>query len=332
MAQDLQTTMGNVGNAITSFSNAANTASNLISNISNADSLGSAIRGINIPAAGEAIGDIMSSIASFSDSNSDDWRVRLSLPKWSSFRTSPVLSPLNAAGGLIFPYTPIVQLDHSAKYNPVSPTHSNYSFHAYQNSDPGKIIINAPMPVEDSTQALYWIAAVHYLRSMTKMFSGADAKAGNPPPIVYLNGYGNYVLKNIPVVVTGFTTTLPNDCDYIGCNVSGSMAGEIAGIADSFGGLSSTIGGLATANGQTIAGLSGITSSITNMAGGVSQVAGVFGSLGLGGTTSGGVAHVPTNSQFTVTLQPVYSRDSVRKFSLDRFVTGGYLNGAYGFI
>jgi len=41
---------------------------------------------------------------------------------------------------------------------------------------------------------------------------------------------------------------------------------------------------------------------------------------------------VPTKSSFGITLQPVYSRDSIRKFSLDMFVTGGYLNSGVGYI
>jgi hypothetical protein len=181
------------------------------------------------------------------------------------------------------------------------------------------------MFVEDSTQGLYWIAAVHYLRSLTKMFAGSDPKAGNPPPIVFLNGYGNYVFKNIPVVITNFTVQLDAGADYIGCDVVGSAAGELEGIADSVGGLADTLGG---AIGGSFA---GVTSTISSIAGGVGQVAGLLGTFGVGGTTSGGVTHVPTKSSFSVTLQPIYSRNSARNFSLDRFVQGGYLSSSFGY-
>jgi hypothetical protein len=185
------------------------------------------------------------------------------------------------------------------------------------------------MNVEDSTQALYWIAAVHYLRSLTKMFAGTDPKAGNPPPVIFLNGYGNYIFKNVPVVVTSFSTSLDADCDYIGCNVVGSMAGAIEGVSGGIGGLADSIG---SALGGSVSGLGSITNGISTIAGGVGQIAGLAGSLGLGGTTSGGVTHVPTKSSFSVTLQPVYSRNSARNFSLDRFVQGGYLNNSFGYI
>lgn len=157
------------------------------------------------------------------------------------------------------------------------------------------------------------------------MFAGSDPKAGNPPPVIFLNGYGNYVFKNIPVVVTSFSTSLSKECDYIGVNVVGSAAGAVQGVADGISGLAGSLGG-------AIPGISDITSTVSNIAGGVGQVAGLLGTFGIGGTTSGGVSHVPTKSTFTVKLKPIYSRNSARNFSLDRFVTGGYLNNSFGYI
>ena len=160
------------------------------------------------------------------------------------------------------------------------------------------------------------------------MFAGNDPKAGNPPPVIFLNAYGNYVFKNVPVVVTKMTWQFPNDCDYIGCNVVGSAAGEVQGVADSIGGLASVGAGLLGGDSA----LGGILGGVSAIAGGVGQVAGLLGTFGIGGTTSGGVAHVPTKSSLSVTLQPIYSRTSARNFSLDRFVTGGYLNNSFGYI
>ena len=271
------------------------------------------IRSIGLPTAGEAVGDIYSAVASFGggDAPSNDWRVRLSLPKWPSFRTSPVLAPLKDAGGLIFPYTPTITMNQATSYTPVTPIHNNYPFNAYKNSDPGSIAISAPMYVEDSEQALYWIAMLHYLRSISKMFSGNDPKAGNPPPIVNLNGYGNFVFKNVPVIITGFSLVLDKDCDYVGCNVVGSSMGAVSGLLDTAGGLLDNFG----------------QDAVSNIAGTLGQVAGLLGTFGIGGSTSGGITHVPTKSTFTVNLRPTYSRTNVRKFSLDQFVTGGYMSG-----
>jgi hypothetical protein len=329
VGQSLITKIGASQNLIGAGASAVNTISNMGSAFSTAlDSpggLASAIRGIDLPTAGEAIGDIESAVASFGgDANPEDWRVRLSLPNWPGFKKSPVLAPLKDAGGLIFPYTPSITMNSSAKYGAVPTVHTNYTFQAFQNSDPGTIQITAPMNVEDQTQGIYWIAAMHYLRSLTKMFTGSDPKAGNPPPIVFLNGYGNYVFKNIPVVVTSFQATLDDKCDYIGVPVVGSAAGAVEGVTDSVGGLADTLGGVLGGN--------AVTSAISDIAGGIGQVASLAGSLGLGGSTPGGISHVPTKSSFVVTLQPMYSRNSVRNFSLDRFVAGGYLNNSFGYL
>jgi hypothetical protein len=170
------------------------------------------------------------------------------------------------------------------------------------------------MYVEDSKNALYWIAMVHYLRSISKMFSGNDPKTGNPPPIVKLNGYGAYVFKNVPVVITNFGLQLEKDVDYISCNAVGSAAGAIAGLADSIAGLSDAFG-------------SSGKDSINEVSTGIGEIAGLLGTFGIGGSTSGGITHVPSKSTFTVTLKPTYSKNTVRKFSLDQFVTGGYMSG-----
>jgi hypothetical protein len=330
---DLTQTLTASQNLIGAGTSAINTASNLAGAVSagfnSPGGLASALRAIDLPAAGEAVGDIVNAVASFGgDANANDWRVRLSLANWTSFKTSPVLTPLKDAGGLIFPYTPTINISSTATYSKLNTVHSNYTFHGFQHSDPGEITITAPMNVEDETQGLYWIAAVHYLRSLTKMWTGNDPKAGNPPPIVMLNGYGNYVFKNIPVVVTSFSTSLNKDCDYIGVNVVGSAAGEIQGVASGISGLAGAVGSAIPGLG----GIGGIASTVGNLASGVSNVAGLLGSFGVGGSTSGGVSHVPTKSEFTVKLMPMYSRNSARNFSLDRFVQGGYLNNSFGYI
>lgn len=325
IGQGVTSSIRTTGSTLTTVASAVGTAGRLaaaLSNVNTASGIGSAIRSLNLPVAGEAVLDVMNAFATFEgDANENDWRVRLSLPKWPSFRNSPVLQPLVQAGGLIFPYTPQIQISTNTRYDSVEVTHSNYKFNAYQSSDPGTIMIQgAPIPVEDESQALYWIATLHYLRSVTKMFSGYDPKAGNPPPIVYFNAYGNYVFKNIPVAVSQFSVTLDKDCDYISCNVVGSATDDIEG-------LSSSINQI----GRLLPGLNKIANTVNTIVGGVGQVNGVLRNLDTE-TISGGISYVPTKSFFNVTLTPMYSRNSVRNFSLDRFVSGGYLTSSPGFI
>lgn len=215
--------------------------------------------------------------------SSKDWRVRLSVPNLEGFSDSKVLKPLRDVGGLIFPYTPTIQLSHTANYNDVPVTHQNYQFIAYENSRADTITVSGPFNVEDGAQALYWVAALHFLRSVTKMFAGTDADAGNPPPILKFNAYGEYVFNNLPVVVRSFNIDLPQDADYIPAD--DSVLGALAG---SFGG----------------------------------AIGGAIGSALLG---SAKTSRVPTKSTLTVQLQPVYSREAARQFSLTKFVSGGYV-------
>jgi hypothetical protein len=307
-----------------SFSGLGAAAGAGIGALSNAGNFLSMTRSATLPRAGEVAGDLMSVYAVVQDMFVDDWRVRLTLPTWPSFRGSTVLKPLKDAGGMIFPYTPQISLSANATYTSMQPIHSNFKFQAYQHSDPGTITITAPMNVEDTTQALYWIAALHYFRSVTKMFSGNDPKAGNPPPIVMLNGYGSYVFNNVPVVITSFSTSLTAECDYIPVQTTTSLAGAIASMAGGVGAAASAIGGSF--------GLGKITEQITDIADTVGEVASMANSMGIGMSMSGGTAYVPTKSSFTVVLTPTYSRTSARKFGLDNFVAGGYLKNSFGYL
>lgn len=144
-----------------------------------------------------------------------DWRVRLSIPPTSEYQGSALLNPLKETNGLIWPYTPTVTISHSANYNGLSPVHSNYAFQLYQNSTIDAMTISGEFTVENSLEAEYWVAALHYLKSVTKMAYGDSANRGNPPPVVRLNGYGDYVFKDVPVVITNFTTNMDADVDYI---------------------------------------------------------------------------------------------------------------------
>lgn len=167
----------------------------------------------NLPAGAVPSSDLNFVEADWGSQTDLDWRVRLSLPP--NYTGSPILNPLLETNGFIFPFTPQITMEHTANYNALHPTHSNYPFPAYQNSQVNSITIIGEFIVENAQDAKYWIAANHYLRSVTKMAYGATSNQGSPPPVVKLNGYGDYVFKDIPVTVTYFTVDLPNDVDYI---------------------------------------------------------------------------------------------------------------------
>lgn len=151
-------------------------------------------------------------------------------------------------GEFVFPYTPTITISGGSNYEEVALTHQNYSFFAYQNSKAESINISGPFFVEDAMQAQEWIKGVNFFRACTKMFQD-----GNPPIILKFNAYGNYVFKDIPVIVKSYTVDMPQGVDYI----------------------------------------------------------------------STGASHVPIKSTFSVTLQPVYSREKIKTFNLVQFVNGG---------
>ena len=151
-----------------------------------------------------------------------DWRVGISLP--TDLKIGNVLAPLfigsDGPGRMVFPFNPTILLGHSANYSQIAPTHTNYPFNAYQNSQVDQITITGEFFSENQDDAKYWIAVLHFLRTITKMYYGDSNPQGNPPPVCRLSGYGPHVLNNIPVVVSNFTTDMAADVDYIECWVN----------------------------------------------------------------------------------------------------------------
>ena len=180
--------------------------------------MGKFLRSKNIPIDGMPGLDGVKANASatFRKSVEQDWRVKLSIPNIEPFKTAPMLANLQKTGGLVFPYTPTIIVAHSANYNTMAPTHTNYPYFAYQNSQVDQLVITGDFFVQNGVEAQYWVSALHYLRSMTKMFYGGEAETlGAPPPVVHLSGYGDYIFNKVPVIITQFTIDLPQDVDYI---------------------------------------------------------------------------------------------------------------------
>lgn len=182
----------------------------------NESDVGKAIRSTNLLPDAEPQGTAPLQ-ASWNSAETTDWRVRLSLPQngaWSN-NDNAILAPLVDTDGMVFPYTPQIFITHSANYDKVSPTHSNYPFPIYENSSVDQFTITGEFTVENAEEGKYWIAANHYLRSVTKMAYGESSLKGTPPPVVLLNGYGDFVFSNVPVVVEQYNITLGSDVDYI---------------------------------------------------------------------------------------------------------------------
>ncbi len=160
-----------------------------------------------------------SSGARFGASSQTDWRVKVTLapgsPIFGTAFSGGVMTGLAADRGVVFPHTPVIQLSHSAKYDGQSLIHTNYTYFNYQNSETGQISITADFTVQSIAEAQYLIGSVYFFRACTKMFYGSGEYVGNPPPVVFLSGYGKYMLPRTPCVITNFSHSLPNDVDYM---------------------------------------------------------------------------------------------------------------------
>ena len=192
---------------------ASNAIKGIADDVFSANGFMSLLRGGGLPKFGMP-GGVGFKDVKWKGTDNDDWRVRLSIPPGMGLEENLAFA-LGKTAGLVFPYTPSIIMSHSANYSQVKPTHSNYPFPVYQSSQPDNIQISGDFVVESEAEGIYWVAMVHYLRSVTKMSYGNSTNQGSPPPVVQLNGYGDFVFKNVPVVVQTFTCELPADVDYI---------------------------------------------------------------------------------------------------------------------
>lgn len=180
----------------------------------------------------------------------DDWRVRIHLPaNPSSFAGSPILDPLKYSNNsMVFPTTPQILVTHSANYNMFHPIHTNYPYPVYENSMVEDITISGEFPVENEADGRYWVAAVHFMRSITKMFYGEGELRGHPPPRVALSGYGNFMFDRMPIIVKMFSVDLPNNVDYIRVPLDASSLSSTSSNSQIAGGTYTYVPTLSTLN------------------------------------------------------------------------------------
>lgn len=186
----------------------------------NPNRLISAFRSASIPLGAERGNASGFAAAQFSERpENKDWRVKIS---HDMVYNEQIFEPLKNTGGMIFPYTPQITMSHTANYDAIPTTHTNYPFYAYKSSQIDDISITGKFTVSDQAEATYWLSMMHFLRTVTKMYFGQGPNLGNPPPICTLNGYGDFVYNNISVIVKNFTIQLADDVDYIAVSLANS--------------------------------------------------------------------------------------------------------------
>lgn len=172
-------------------------------------------RGINIPKGAQVFMPQGQAIK-LSAGAKDDWRVRITCP-WDIFN-SPLFAVLQGTGGVVWPYMPNITVSTKAEYSTIPITHANYSQYSYKNSVVDDITISGEFSCETKADAAYWIAATTFFKTATKMFFGQGDKAGNPPIICNLTGYGSHVFDKVPVIIKSFSVDFKDDVNYIQCD------------------------------------------------------------------------------------------------------------------
>ena len=251
--------------------------------------------------------------------NEGDWRVRLRLAGGADYlykaKDAGILEPLAVTDGVIFPYTPQITTQYVAKYNPYELTHSNYKGYFYQGSSVNEVNITAQFTAQDTDEANYLLAVIHFFRSVTKMFYGQDdaSKRGAPPPLVFLQGLGEYQFNLHPCVVSSFNYTLPADVDYIrakSVNYNGTNLLQRRDRQNLPIGYVPTTGSRLANAGLTKGGLNTPPPPPT---------------LGTNSPT-----YVPTKMEIQLVLLPVQTRSQVsQQFSLKQFANGDLIRGGF---
>jgi hypothetical protein len=260
----------------------------------------------------------------FKQPGNQDWRVRLVLAEGANYlykdTANQLLKPLMNANGVIFPYTPSISVNYTANYDKTDLTHSNYRGHFYKSSVVGDVTITATFTAQDTAEAQYLLAVIHFFRSVTKMFYGQDAQRGAPPPLLYLVGLGEFQFNGHPCVVSNFQYTLPTDVDYIRASSPNNY-------------------GINLLNRRTATTTpSNPISSVLNRL----QNAGLFPGANpktttpAPGPTLGTVnntqrpTYVPTKMDMTIQLLPLQTRSQVsQQFSVKEFANGNLLKGGF---
>ena len=254
-----------------------------------------------------------------------DWRVRLSLAPNSQYLYNEkdsvgILAPLTKTDGVIFPYTPNITTTYSAQYEQYDLVHSNYRGLFYKNSRVGDIQIRGTFTAQDTVEADYLLAVIHFFRSATKMFYGQDPLRGTPPPVCLLNGFGQYQFSDHPVVISSFNYSLPNDVDYIRAgspnNYGLNMLNRRAAVASNPGG-------------QSLPGLNRLTNALLKK-GAPGKGVPDPNSIQQNVSNTAGASYVPTKMEIDITLIPVQTRTQVSKqFNLKGFANGQLLKGGF---
>jgi hypothetical protein len=258
--------------------------------------------------------------------NKQDWRVKLSLAPNSSYlynaiNVQGILQPLIDTKGVVFPYTPSIQIQYNAHYDSHDLVHSNYKIYQYKNSSVDNITISCDFTAQDNAEANYLLAVIHFFRSVTKMFYGQDSipKIGTPPPLCFLTGLGAFQFDNHPLVITNFAYNLPTDVDYIRATSTTTLAGQSKAPAQ-------------PPNNSDVISNNRLTGGPNSVARGAVTPNPNFNNqttIQTPSASSRTPTYVPTKMNLSISAYPIVTRNDIsNRFSLRDYATGKLLQGS----
>jgi hypothetical protein len=132
---------------------------------------------------------------------------------------SVYLSATNAVGTLKelrFQYTPQIEYGNDVKYDAYSLTHTNYQPYAYSRTENPTIGLTCKFSAHTKEHFDHSEYAIRFLRTYTKMNYGrTDNQRGQSPRILRFFAYGSPIFNKVPVVISKFSMTFPDDIDYV---------------------------------------------------------------------------------------------------------------------
>jgi hypothetical protein len=158
-----------------------------------------------------------------------------------------ILAPLWDTDGLMFPYTPTIQVSQDTTWQTADLEHSNFDILSFQKSSSAQISLTGKFTVQNEREGRYLLAVIHFLRTVSKAYFGAqhienfdppvrpegtdstteedtnavidragrDGKAGLPPPVLLFSGYGTMMFNDLRVVVKSHSWTYEETADLI---------------------------------------------------------------------------------------------------------------------
>ena len=145
-----------------------------------------------------------------------------------------ILAPLHNTGGVLFPYTPMIQVQHATvNYGQYDLAHTNYDYMAYQRTSSPSATVTGVFGAHTQEEAEYMMAVIHFFRSVTKSAFGGiisdplDIQArGTPPPKLAFSAYGDTMFNKTPIYIRTVAFGLDQDVDYVRVRHAGSTGNQ----------------------------------------------------------------------------------------------------------